>query len=137
MNIVCISLLGVSNSGKTTILKRFANELKLNKYNEEYIYYGIYSGKNIAVFTTGDNAKVIEWCFEQSKDLKIDLIVCCSHKGKTLTQLYNEILKKFNLKTINESRSRTLILYKEEIIENFIDEIYISQLKEIIDKVVD
>ena len=114
-NIKCINVVGFSDVGKTTVLRRLA--LLINDNTTWLSDSVLLSNKyKFAVILEGDTVPIIKRHFCILKREKIDYILCTSHTGDTLEHIYSELVNLGLFKNNIDAKNSTLLVFKESVI---------------------
>lgn len=112
INIKCVNIIGFSNAGKTTALREFV--LSIDKCAIWLSNSVAISDKyKIAVILEGDTVSIVKRHFNLLKKYEINFIVCTSHTGETLEQIYSELVKLNFAKNNCDAKNKTLLVFKE------------------------
>lgn len=137
-------MVGFANSGKTSVLTNLSKKLNLKDVCKKYpekVYNGKYKNKYFSVITTGDSKDVIKWSFDEIKNEKNDLIVCCSHTKGTITEIYNQLINNGIAKNMLEAKTISFLVFKNRNEENenldLLDDIFVKKMLKLIESIME
>lgn len=115
VKIKCINIVGYSNSGKTTILKKLSTKLEGSLISGSFsVAIAYYLNKTIAIVFEGDTVPIIYKHFSLLRDIKVDFLVCTSHTGKTLDSIFQQCVNLRMSKTIDDAKDSTILIFKQK-----------------------